>query len=76
MNKVNRALLHIPVGIFNVFAGFVAWPFSLVFAAGFLAYEVNEDWRLKDNAYIDIFGYLIGLVIGITALFIYQVVIE
>jgi len=37
-----------------------------------MVYEVTEDWRLKDQAYIDIYGYLIGLGIGVVGLQIYK----
>jgi len=28
---------------------------------GFFVYELNEDWRIKDHAYIDICGFLWGV---------------
>jgi hypothetical protein len=36
---------------------------------GFLAYEVTEDWRIKDKAYIDIQGYMWGLATGIVGVY-------
>lgn len=64
-DKILRALLHVPVGIFNVACLQVHWVIALIFFGGFMVYEVTEDWRLKDRAYIDIFGYLIGVGVGV-----------
>lgn len=71
-SKSFRALLHLPVGIFTVFCGYVNWSCAIIFFLGFMAYEITEDWRIKDGAYIDIFGYLIGLALGVVGLFIYK----
>lgn len=68
--KVFRALIHVPVGAFNVFLAYVGWAYGLIFFGAFMVYEVTEDWRLKDGAYLDIYGYLIGVGIGATALFV------
>lgn len=69
-----RCLIHIPAGIFTIFCGVVDGIFALVFFGSFMVYEVTEDWRLKDKAYIDIFGYLVGLAIGCIGLFVFQVI--
>lgn len=74
--RLFRCFLHIPVGIFTVFCGYVGWSYALVFFGGFMVYELNEDiYHLKDKAYIDIYGYLIGVAIGVVALFIYKEVL-
>lgn len=65
-----RVLLHIPVGIFTCFAGYVAWWLAVIFGAGFLLYEVNEDIHLKDEAWKDIKGFLWGIVIGSLIMFV------
>ena len=70
--KFKRALLHIPVGVFNIFCGYVSWIYALIFFGSFMVYEVTEDWRLKDHAYIDLYGYLIGLGLGVTGLFLFM----
>jgi hypothetical protein len=33
------------------------WIYGLVIIICFLAYELSEDWRIKDHAYIDIRGF-------------------
>ncbi len=40
---------------------------SVMFFVGFLAYEITEGWRIKDWAYRDIGGYLVGLGVGLAA---------
>ena len=72
IEKIYRAGLHIPVGIFNVFCLWVNPIYGILFFVGFFAYEITEDWRIKDFGYLDIFGWLIGFALGVTALFIYQ----
>jgi hypothetical protein len=41
-----------------------------------MVYEVTEDWRLKDGAYLDIYGYLIGFGVAATAIFISSLYIK
>jgi len=74
--KLIRALMHIPVGLFNVFLAYVGWIYGLIFFGGFMVYEVTEDWRLKDGAYLDIYGYLIGFGVAATAIFILSLYIK
>ena len=71
--KTLRALIHIPAGLLTILGGYLGWVFAIVLFCSFMIYELNEDWHIKDQAWIDIFGYLIGLGIGIVALFILRV---
>jgi len=65
--RIWRCGIHIPVGAFN------AWLFvfghsnglgpslGIMFAFAFLiCYEMNEDWHLKDGAWVDNQGWLVG----------------
>ncbi|GAI68778.1 unnamed protein product [marine sediment metagenome] len=70
--KVSRALMHVPVGIFNVFCLYVEIVFGILFFTGFFIYELQEDYRLKDGAYLDIYGWLIGFGLGVALLFMLQ----
>ncbi len=70
--KVSRALIHVPVGIFNVFCLYVGIVFGILFFTGFFIYELQQDYRLKDGAYLDIFGWLIGFGLGVALLFMLQ----
>ncbi len=59
--KVFRALLHIPIGILNAVISLSFVPIaSILLFVGFMIYEISEDWRIKDGAYLDVFGWLIG----------------
>ena len=62
---VTRASLHTPLGALTVWAGEQHWVFALVLMFTFLAYEVTEDWRIRDNAYIDIRSFLAGFVVAL-----------
>ena len=68
--KAFRAGIHIPVGLFNVFLLYIGVVYGIIFFLGFFAYELNEDWHLKDNAWLDIYGWLIGFGMGVVVLFI------
>lgn len=70
MADPSRWCIHFPIGGFTAWAGSVHWVFALCLTLGFLAYEISEDWRIKDKAYIDIQGWLWGLGIGIIAVFL------
>lgn len=65
-----RALLHFPVGAVVYPAGHyvpddMAGAVIISLVVGFLGYEIMEAMRLKDHAYIDIQGWLIGLFAGV-----------
>ena len=66
-------LLHIPVGMFQVFCAWLNPALAIAFLVGFMVYEVNEDWHLKDRAYYDIRGYLWGIVLGAIGLAIFTI---
>ncbi len=63
-DSIYRALLHATLGGFAAWAAH-EWIYGLVIIICFLAYEISEDWRIKDHAYIDIRGFLAGFVLGI-----------
>ena len=69
MADPSRWCLHFPIGGFTAWSGTTHWVYPLVFMLGFLAYEVTEDWRIKDKAYIDIQGYMWGLATGIVGVY-------
>ena len=67
--KLFRMGIHIPVGLFNVFCLYVGIVYGVLFFVGFFAYELSEDWHLKDNAWLDIYGWIVGFGIGVSLLF-------
>ncbi len=65
MSDRMRTLIHLPVGAINawffILNPHLGWSFLLMF----LFYELNEDWRLNDSAYIDVEGWLWGFALFI-----------
>lgn len=56
-----RAAFHFPVGLFVGWLAYVNVPLAYLLGTGFLVYEVAEDVRIRDRAFLDIIGYLFGL---------------
>ena len=57
-----RILQHIPIGAFGGWLLAVHPPTGIVFNAGFLVYQLSQDWKLKGSISVkDIMGWLIGL---------------
>ena len=46
--------------------------YGVLFFMGFYIYELNEDWHLKDGAWLDIYGWIVGFGIGVALLFVLQ----
>ncbi len=69
--KLFRAGIHIPVGLFNVFLLYVGIEYGVLFFMGFFIYEISEDFHLKDGAWLDIYGFLIGFGIGVVGLYLF-----
>ena len=38
--------------------------FSALFVVLFLVYEMNEDWHISDEAFVDICEFMIGMFVG------------
>ena len=60
----SRVVLHIPVG----FVIGLAFPLSLPLLWLFIRYEENEDKHVKDEAWKDYFGAMVGCVVGMAVL--------
>lgn len=58
-----RFAIHIPIGMFQSWLTHKNATAGVLFALGFMFYEINEDWHLRDGAYIDIQGALAGEVL-------------
>lgn len=64
-SDLSRILIHLPLGILTVLFGFyISWWLAVIFAVGFLVYELDEDWHISDEAYKDIKGWLWGVVMA------------
>lgn len=68
-----RNAAHYLAGILTALSSLVAWILPLVGFAGFLAYELNEDWHLHDKAYHDILEYLIGFFVATGGMIIWNI---
>lgn len=64
MHRFGRAALHVPVGLANALLVYVSPVLGLCFGLAFTAYEVLEEWRIRDKGWLDLQGYLWGLVAG------------
>ena len=62
-----RVLLHIPIGLLIGFLLIYSPIAGIGLLLLFLVYEWTEDWRVFDHAWKDLFGGLVGCVIGIIA---------
>lgn len=63
-------LVHIPVGIFQVFCAWLNPVVGIAFLVAFMVYEIDEDWHISDQAWLDIRGYLWGIAVGAVGLFL------
>lgn len=63
--RVFRAAIHAPIGVGCIFAALINPFFGWAVLITFLAYEVTEDQDIRDGAWYDIVGFLVGLGIGI-----------
>ena len=69
MNKVWRAGIHAPVGVFAAWVIQHSPTLGFTIAITFIAYEIAQDWRIGDRSFKDILGFLIGLSIGALVFF-------
>lgn len=71
-----RILQHIPHGLAVVLLCCAHWSLAIAFVWLFIRYEQNEDRHLWDEAWKDIAGALVGLVLGGSALLVVELVCE
>jgi len=62
---LGNVLLHIPVGIFNVYVWYKAQSLALLFGVSFIIYQILERQIIHDKAYPEIQGWLWGIAIAI-----------
>ena len=68
-----RNIAHYLAGALTALSSEVSWVLVIVGAILFLAYEVDEDWHLYDEAYHDILEFMLGFFIAVTGLIIWRV---
>ena len=66
----SRVLVHIPIGIITALCILVHWVLVLALVYIFWHYERNEDAHTADEAWKDLYGWMVGFVIGVISLFI------
>ena len=59
--SLRRSLIHLPVGVLAAILIRGELPIGLVFTFGWFYYEWNEDERIRDHAFLDVWGFLAGL---------------
>ena len=59
-----RLAMHIPVGFINALFVLVHWVLVPTFMYLFWKYQRNEDAHTEDEAWKDVYGWLIGFAIG------------
>jgi hypothetical protein len=64
-DKLYRLLLHVPVGGFNAWLICREPAAGVIFFLGFVIYELNEDWRIRDQAWKDLAGWLWGFALAV-----------
>ena len=69
-----RNATHYLVGILLALSPILHWTLPLVGITLFLAYQVNEDWHLRDKAFLDILECAIGFFFTIGVFLIVEVV--
>ena len=66
---------HLPHGAFTAFAAiYLHWAIALIFTLGFVCFEVQQDWHLRDQGHNDIAGFLLGLVLASIAFYFIKAV--
>jgi hypothetical protein len=61
-----RHPFHLVAGLLSALSVSVSPVLPLVSTLLFLTYEIDEDWHIKDRAYLDIFEYMLAFFIGIS----------
>ena len=61
-SRINRILIHIPIGFICAFIGESHPIVAVIFAYAFIyGYEFDEDKYIKDQAWKDIAGFIWGM---------------
>jgi len=61
-------LAHFTFGLLSSLSVIVSPVLTVISFLLFLAYELNEEWKIKDTGYIEILQFGIGFACGMTVL--------
>jgi len=67
ISNILTKIAHIIFGFLTVFAPI---HISIIMFLTFIIYELDEDWKISDDAYKDIREYGIGLALGVLVKFL------
>jgi hypothetical protein len=70
LHDLYRIALHLPIGLLVAFSAETYPVLSAILFLCLVVYELNEDWHLRNSAYKDILGALVGIFIGDIAILI------
>ena len=65
MNNL-RHPFHLVAGLFSSLSVSISPVLPVVSTLLFITYQLNEDWHIKDKAYLDILEYMLAFFIGIS----------
>ena len=71
----SRVLIHIPIGFITALLFLVHWIMVLALVYIFWHYERNEDAHTADQAWKDLFGWMVGFILGVALLLILKVLL-
>ena len=57
-------IAHIVFGVVTAIVSKINIVFSIINTFLFIVYELDEEWKISDNAYEDIREFAIGLALG------------
>lgn len=64
MSKLNRILLHIPVGLAAAFLAYQSPVLCAAVSFAFVSYEIIQEVREPNKGWQDISGFIWGAVLG------------
>ena len=70
-----RNAAHYLIGMITAMSSMVHWTLPLVGVLFFLAYEVDEDFHISDEAFHDILEAMIGFFVTVTGLIIWRLIL-
>ena len=67
-----RNAAHYLAGILTAMSAQVSWALVLGGLLIFMAYQLNEDWHLRDRAYHDILEFSIGYYLAVAGMIVWR----
>ena len=61
--KLVTGIIHVVAGVLTSAAAFMNLPLAVMMFIAFIIYQLDEEYHLKDTAYVDIASYSAGMYI-------------